>query len=276
MNEIVKYHNELNRLNFKGLSEYDLNFLMAICSRVRELNEQVVTFDFDYLMELTEWDRSKKLDVFIKDLKRSNSKLLTANSEFTDEHGVSRQFTLFETFTTDPNKRTLTVRINPDFSYLLNELSKNFTRFELVEYVRLEGKYAKLLYQHLKQFRKSGWWQVSVSDIKTLLSIPDSYETKHIMDKVLKPSIEVIRSCKGFSDLSVEVIRSSRRGRAVDGYKLRWTASDQIKGQMDMDDAMQEQKKYRAEKKKHKNKFNDYPQNEYDYDELERILVKNK
>ncbi len=43
-----------------------------------------------------------------------------------------------------------------------------------------------------------------------------------------------------------------------------------------MDDAMQEQKRYRAEKKSKKNKFNDFPQNEYDYDELEKLLIKNK
>ena len=101
-------------------------------------------------------------------------------------------------------KKILTIKTNPEFAYILNDLTKNFTRFELREYVALDGKYSKMIYQHLRQYRKTGWWNITVEDIRRELAIPDSYANKYIMDKVIKPSIEVLKSCKGFSDLTVE------------------------------------------------------------------------
>ena len=169
----------------------------------------------------------------------------------------------------------MTVSVNPKFKYVLNDLTKNFTKFELSEYVSLNGRYSKLLYQHLKQYRKTGWWQVSLEDIRHELSIPDTYLNKHIMDKVIKPSIEVIKTCKGFADLKVEVIQSPRRGRAVEGYKFTWTADKQIPGQINVDDYLNS----KSEKKKKigfKNFKGASRYSKKEMDELERILTKPK
>ncbi|KQI10892.1 hypothetical protein K777_09700, partial [Campylobacter coli CVM 41970] len=50
----------------------------------------------------------------------------------------------------------ITLKINPDFAYLVNQLTTNFTAFELEEFIALSGKYAKTLYRLLKQFRTTG------------------------------------------------------------------------------------------------------------------------
>ncbi|WP_158652287.1 RepB family plasmid replication initiator protein [Helicobacter bizzozeronii] len=39
----------------------------------------------------------------------------------------------------------------PYFGYLLNFLHAHFTSFELVEFQKINGKYAKILYRLLKQ-----------------------------------------------------------------------------------------------------------------------------
>ena len=101
------------------------------------------------------------------------------------------------------------------------------------------------------------------------------------MDKVIKPSIEVLKSCKGFSDLTVEPVQGSGRGRAIIGYKFKWTAENQIPGQSTLDEASEEMQKYKAAKastkaKTKKNSFTDFEQRQRsisDYDDLERRLL---
>lgn len=269
MNEIVKYHNHINDLSFKNFSDYDLNFLMVICAKMKDLGEETQYFEYSKLMELLDWDMSKSIDVFHKDLKRMSEKLRHVGATIDLDPDRFTAFNLFSDFEGDKKKRTLTVRVNPKFKYILNDITKNFTRFELSEYVHLEGKYSKLLYQHLKQYRKSGWWQVSLEDFKRELAIPDSMPTMNITSKVIKPSVELIKACKGFSDLAYEPIKSKRRGSRIEGYKFSWTADKQIPGQLSLDD-------FSKPTKKPKTKAN-FEQRNYtkaEMDDIEKQLLK--
>ena len=278
MNEVVKYNNYMNELSFRDFSDYDLNFLMVICAKMKDLGEETQHFEYDTLMELLEWDKTKSIDVFHKDLKRMSEKLRHVGATIDIDPDVFTAFNLFSDFEGDKRKRELTVRLNPRFKYILNDLTKNFTRFELSEYVHLDGKYSKLLYQHLKQYRKTGWWQISVDDLRRELSIPDSMDTKRIVNKVLAPSVELIKTCKGFGELEIEVIRSPRRGRKVEGYKFSWTADKQIPGQMTVDDYLRVTDKESGKKKK-KNSFNDFENQRHytkeEWEELEQKLLAN-
>ena len=278
MNEVVKYNNYMNELSFRDFSDYDLNFLMVICAKMKDLGEETQHFEYDTLMELLEWDKTKSIDVFHKDLKRMSEKLRHVGATIDIDPDVFTAFNLFSDFEGDKRKRELTVRLNPRFKYILNDLTKNFTRFELAEYVHLDGKYSKLLYQHLKQYRKTGWWQISVDDLRRELSIPDSMDTKRIVNKVLAPSVELIKTCKGFGELEIEVIRSPRRGRKVEGYKFSWTADKQIPGQMTVDDYLRVTDKESGKKKK-KNSFNDFENQRHytkeEWEELEQKLLAN-
>lgn len=272
-NEIVKYNNELNLFPLNDFTEYDLNFLMAICAKMKELGEELQVFEYKQLMELIEWDESKSIAVFHKDLMRMAEKLRHVGGTIeTVEDDTFVSFNLFTTFEGSRKNRTLKVRVNPQFKYILNDLSKNFTRFELREYIKLNGKYSKLLYQSLKQYRKTGWWQVSVDDLRQALSIPFSMPTMNITSKIIAPSLDVIRLCKGFSDLQVEVLRSDRRGRKVIGYRFSWTADKQIPGQMSLNDIDNSGK---DKKKKIRSNYTSIDQRDYDFKELEKLLTNN-
>ena len=273
MNEVVKYDNIVNHLSFRNFTENDFNLFMCLCARLRDLGDEEQVYDYDYLMDMIGWDKSQRIELFHDEIKRMTEKIrqIGGTIDISPDEFVS--FNLFDTFRGNKQKRRLTVSVNSKFKFVLNDLTKNFTKFELSEYVGLNGRYSKLLYQHLKQYRKTGWWQVSLEDIRHELSIPDTYLNKHIMDKVIKPSIEVIKTCKGFADLEVEVLQSPRRGRAVEGYKFTWTAEKQIPGQMNLEDF---QKKPQGNKKKRsKNQFNNFEQNTYDFAKLEEQLLDN-
>ena len=275
-NEIVKYRNIMNRLQFYNFTETDLDLLMAICAKVRDIGVEVICLNYDYIMDIIKWDRHQSIDLFHKSLMRVSDKLRHVGGVIEISDGVFDVFNLFTTFKGEKEKRLLTVKVNEDFKYILNDLTSNFTKFELAEYISLDGRYAKMLYQRLKQFRRTGWWNVSLGDIQMELDIPKSYKANDIVKRIIKPSVEAIKGCKGFSDLEVEEIRSRRRGRAIEGFIFRWTAEKQIPGQLRIEDILRDAEENPKKRKKSKNPFNDYPQTTYDFDEIYKKVVKNR
>ncbi len=267
--EIVQYDNVLNSLQFKDFSERDYDFFMSLCARLKNLGEDTQTIELSYIMELISWDKSQSFERFVNELDRMNVKLSSIRARFrTDEKRVV--FVLFPTFTIDIRKRILRIRVNPDFKFLLNDLAKNFTAFELREFVGLTGRYCKAIYAHLRQYKKTGWWRPTVDDLRTVLDIPQAYSNKIIMRDVLRPAVETLKSCKGMSDLSVEPVRSAKRGRPITHYHFSWTPSDQVPGQMNLADVMNNQKVKKTRKKK--NAFTDYPQHDYDWDAINKLI----
>ena len=75
---------------------------------------------------------------------------------------------------------------------LLNDLTSQFTRFELAEFADLKSKYAKEFYRRAKQYRSSGIWKISRDEFCRLLSVPKSTaeQVRDLNKRVLKPIIE--------------------------------------------------------------------------------------
>lgn len=272
MNEIVKYDNILNHVSFRNFTENDFNLFMCLCARLRDLGDEKQVYDYAYLMDMIGWDKRQRIELFHDEIRRMTEKLRQIGGVIDVSPDEFVTFNLFETFRGNKQKRCLTVSVNPEFKYVLNDLTKNFTRFELREYVNLNGRYSKLLYQHLKQYRKTGWWQVPLEELRHELSIPDSMPTMNIMSKVISPSMEIIRTCKGFGDLQVSVLRSSRRGRKVEGYKFSWTAEKQVPGQMNIGDLTTTIDRPKKGKKTKKNDFTEFEQNKYTKEDFDSLL----
>ena len=224
-NEIVKYNNDMNTVRFINFKQIDFDLFMAVCSQMKNKADNVVVLQFDYIMDLIKWDRSTSLKRFELQLKGLSSKLGRLNIVQQDNDGF-KQFNIFPTFEVSRTKRTLTVRVNPDLMYFLNNLRSNFTSMDLMEYVDLSGKYTKQIYAQLKQryHLRDHFWQIDSDKFRELLVIPDSYETKTITQKILNPAVEALRHCKGFEDLTLEVIRDKAPGAPVKSYRFQWTA----------------------------------------------------
>lgn len=80
--------------------------------------------------------------------------------------------------------------VNPRFEYLINELTKNFTRFELAEFITLSGKYTKTLYRLLKQYRQTGYMRMEWSEFARVMDIPKDYRQIDIDQRILKPALK--------------------------------------------------------------------------------------
>lgn len=231
--EIVKYSNKLNNIPLKNFEKVDLNFFYAICAKVREKGSELIEIPLDEIKVMTEY-KSTSVERFKSDLVRMNEKLRSCHGIYeTDDEIV--QFNLFSTFTIVKSRKVLKIRVNPDVAWLLNNIAKEFTSFELQEYVSLDGIYAKALYRLLKQWKTHGCTKkYGVSELKELLSIPD-YETRRFLDKVINPAIEEINKSGAFKNLRCEVIKAKKRGRPVEGYIFRFDLED-LSGQISFSD----------------------------------------
>lgn len=190
--EVVKYHNNFNKLGLRAFTANQLNLLMSICSRMKERNLEIVDFEFDYLKKLIKLDKNYTVDEFISEIISVNKKLLALNFMFETEDKII-QFALFNKFEIDKKNQNLKVSLNSEFSFLLNTLTSNFTRFELEEFVSFKSSYTKEFFRRMKQFRNSGFWEVSLEDFKCQLNVPTSYRITDIDAWVLKPIIKELK-----------------------------------------------------------------------------------
>lgn len=272
MNELVKYDNYLNAVSFKGFTATDYDFLMYLCAQMRDCNDDVMTFSLNEIKTATGYDYHISNAKFADILDGMNDKLINIKAKV--RKGLhSKTMVLFPTFDADGDANTLTVRVNPDFRFLLNELTKNFTQFELQEFTELNSKYSKTLYRLLKQFRSTGEYHVKADELYRLLGCPESYDNRKIMQKIINPTIKELQ--REFPTLSCEPVRARTKGRPITGYHFTFEVDGQIPGQTTLDQAVEEMKRYKASKAraKAKNAFNDFEQRSYDYADLERRLV---
>ena len=185
-NEIVKYSNQFNNQALRKFTALDLDLLMAIASRVRDKGTDEVAFTFEELRQLAHVKKNLTDKELAARIVEVNDRLLACRFRFQDDSRTV-QFTLFSGFETDWKTKKLLVAVNPRFSFLLNDLTSQFTRFELAEFTALRSSYAKECYRRLKQYRQTGVWKVSLEDFRRLLDVPKSYRPSEINKYVLKP-----------------------------------------------------------------------------------------
>ena len=216
MNEIVKYRNELNKVALRNFKSKEFDLFIAIISRMRDKEEEV-TFSFDYLKNLIQYETSNSIETFHKELKSMYIKLIKCVYGWENEDETVR-FVLFTEYTIDKKNKTVKVGVNKKYSWVLNAITDGlFTRFELEEFVRLKSSYTKEFYRRMKQFRSTGFWSVNLDEFKRLMDIPVNYRMCDIDVKVLKPIQKELKEKYG---LKIQKTYNTKgRGRpAVSGF----------------------------------------------------------
>ena len=258
---IVKYHNDLNEIMFQRFGQVDFDFFMGICSRLRDSEEDESIIKFDEFKKLIGYNPTKSEKRFVNELQSMNRKQLLSTGMIRNGNKIE-QFVLFTRFVVDLDEKTITIEVNRRYKYILNEVTKNFTRFELAEFVGLSSKYGKSLYRLLKQFRTTGLYRVGIEDFKNIMDIPKSYTNMKIGQKILKPSVEMLRPY--FKNLEYKVLYENKHGHPVKGYEFTFTPEEVARIGTTADV---------TGKKKPGNAFHNFDQREYDDDfwkELER------
>lgn len=272
--EYVKYKNDMNKLSFRGFTKNDMNLFMAVCSKVKEREKEEVILEFGCLRSISGYT-STATDSFIKDLRKMSKDLMSVNCEIITDNKID-MFNLFSRFTIDKVNQTLTVKVNSDFTWLLNEFTdknRGYTVFELHEFICLQSKYAKNLYRILKQWRTAGEYIFhSLEDFRMKLDVPDSYANRRLMEKVIRPAVKEIQELdKSFANFKCEPLYLHKRGKPLGGYKFTWQPESR---RLETKQTQREKKQNYNDKRSVSNGFANFQQRTYDYDELEKKLLK--
>ena len=222
-NEVVKFNNDMNTVALRKFNSTEINLLMSICSRVRDQDLKYVEFDFNYLKTLIKYPYND-INSFVNTRDSADNKLLKCNIRIGNDIKWTR-FVLFTKYTIDVENQTVTIGVNEEFKYVLNELTSNFTRFELEEFVDFKSTYTKEFYRRMKQFKYTGVWIVSIEEFKNFLDIPQNYKIDTIDKKVFKPIMNELGK-----EFNLKIIKKYKktqgRGRSrVSGFEFRFKKS---------------------------------------------------
>ena len=207
MNDIVKYHNHFNSISLKNFNSVEINLLMAICSQIRDKGLDEITLNFLELKNMVKYKHRGNVR-FIKDLEQIYKKLITLSIRIETKEIIDN-FVLFTRYRIIKEKQKVIIKVNSEFKYLLNNLVKKFTQFELEEFIHLRSNYSKEIYRRLKQFKSTGFWRVKIDDFKELLNIPEKYRMSDIDKYVLKISRNELKNY--FKDFEMTKIKNGRK-----------------------------------------------------------------
>lgn len=243
MPDIVKYHNDLNKLKFYLFGELEQNILMGVFLNARFHNTKEFILNADDIAKFLPQRNPSKQEIFNRVMSlRENLFKIDYTHEIKLDNGLVELsfYNIFSVFTlvyTTENREFeyLKIKISDDFSYLIHNLTKFMTQFELEEFLFLSGKYTKALYIHLKQFRTTGVWRVSWDNFKELLGIPSNYRMCDIDLRILKPSVAQLqeplnlfeRSRTPFKNLKYTKIKGKGRGRGGAVVAIEFTFDKQ-------------------------------------------------
>ena len=213
----VRYKNELNLVPMRNFDSVEMNLFFSICAKMKDKGLSKVQFTFEDLRELSSY-KPTSIKRFSDDLEAVYNKMLQLTYR-TEEAGIREKFVLFTGYRIDENNQTVDISVNPELAYIINELSSEFTKFELQEFTGIRSSYAKTMYRLLKQYRSTGFYKVKIEDFRESLSIPNSYQMSDIDKQVLKPIKNELSEF--FDPLKIKKIKA-RKGNRIAMIEIRF------------------------------------------------------
>lgn len=190
-NEIVKYNSRFNDLALRSFNKKELDILMALFQQLKEKGTQEILLSFNKIKELINDPNEKSIEIG-NWLKLVGEKLVKLSFTYEDNKTWAI-FSLFPTYAINYEDKNIRIGVNSNFKYILNNFS-SFTAFELEEFVNFNSIYTKEFFRRMKQFQKSGFWEVSIDKFRELMNIPKNYKIYNINQKVINPILKEINS----------------------------------------------------------------------------------
>ena len=149
MKNLVVYHNDINKIPLRNFNDKEINIFFSLLFKAKNEDKQKIIMSFTDLRKISNGDTHS--DRFIKSLKNLSKKLLTIHIEQVLENKDIAIFNIFNEFIISPERKELTVQVHDRFTYMLNDLLKHFTKFELEQLVSFRSSYSKNIFRLLKQ-----------------------------------------------------------------------------------------------------------------------------
>ena len=224
MKKIVKYNNELNKLNMSNLKEKELELFYAICCRLKDIGTEEITLDITNFKK--EFNISNKIDKnrFREYIKSVHKKFSEFKITFETEDEIETLL-FFKKFKTNIKTNTMIISINKEYTNILNNLVQCYTQFSFLEYQSLKSKYSKILMPQLAQWNSIKKVEFSKSQLFEILGVPEScrLKTSNFNVKVLNPIKKELKEI--FYNLKVKPIKNTggNSKNEIGAYLFTWS-----------------------------------------------------
>lgn len=213
-----------------SFNEIEQDLLCGLMVKLKEEKGKVTFYPWDLRNILKSSYDNNSLMEFASSLKRKFFKAdftiiekTTRGEKEVEAHKTINLFTEFAIYVYKSSKEleSIEMQVNPQFEYILNQLSANFTAFELSEFIALSGKYTKTLYRLLKQYRTTGKAYFEWEEFCRIMDIPEKFAMCDIDKRILKPAIKELSKERNlfdqvrvpFKNLAYEKEKAKGRGR---------------------------------------------------------------
>jgi plasmid replication initiation protein len=230
MYETVSFDNTLNKIPFRVLKSMEMDLFWAIASKIKGKDEQLLMIEFDDIRELSGWaGRMNSEEEFIQDLKNTADKLHAIRFDLKLPKGGFSLFYLFSSFIADAETGVLKIKISSDFAYLFTRAKEqgNFTEFDLKTIISLKSSYSKELYRRLMQFKRTGWWEVSIDDFRSQIGIPNSYKISDIDKRIFNIAVSELVP-EFFNYLKITKKKGGYRNSQIVGFRFEFESKEFI------------------------------------------------
>lgn len=221
--DIVKYNNDLNKLNMASLKEKELELFYAICLELKEKGTNTIVVD------ITEFRKAFNIPTvnkkrFSEYLENTQDKFLSLKYALRTEKRLKKGVFFYD-FDADLEENKMTIKINPEYAYILNGIVDYYTQFSFKEFQSLKCKYSKLLLPKLCQWQGTKKLEIEKEEMFEILGVPESYkkDISNFNKKVIKPIKEELP--KIFNNLKIKTIKKSTRNtkNEIKSYLFTWT-----------------------------------------------------
>ena len=222
-NDIVKYNNDLNKLNMSNLKEKELELFYAICLELKDRGTDEITIDITDFKK--EFNISNKIDKkrFKEYIKSVHKKFAEMKYTFETEKEIET-IIFFKKFKTNIEDNTMIISVNKEYSYILNNIVQYYTQFSFKEYQSLKSKYSKILMPRLAQWQGTKKVEFEKEELFDILGVSENYrvKTSNFNDKILKPIKKELP--KIFYNLKVKPIKKSTENskNEIKSYLFSW------------------------------------------------------
>ena len=196
-----------------------------MCNKLKEQDTNKLYLSFEELKYLSNYNyETRNLNRFIGDLQNIYKKMLEITYRREDED-VIEFFVLFNHFKIHKTEKYLEISTNPDLKFVLNDITRNFTKFELKELTNLKSSYSKTMFRLLKQYKHTGYLKLSMEDFRTRLDVSKSYQMCDITKRVLKPISKELTPI--FNNLNINKVKA-KKGRKIEYLEFIFDAEKRI------------------------------------------------
>lgn len=222
--DIVKYNNDLNRLNMSSLKEKELELFYAICLELKEKGTDTIIVDITEFRKAFNIPQVNKKR-FSEYLENTQDKFLSLKYALRTEKRLKKGVFFYD-FDADLEENKMTIKINPEYSYILNNIVDYYTQFSFKEFQSLKCKYSKLLLPKLCQWQGTKKLEIEKEEMFEILGVPESYrkDISNFNKKVIKPIKEELP--KIFYNLKVKTIKKSTKNtkNEIKSYLFSWSS----------------------------------------------------